>query len=83
MNAFDAKRAIKNVSSYSVTIICFVFVTWQSFKCITKYLNAPKGTQSSLQNIAATHTFPAITICKHEAFYEPYNSDQLKKCGLR
>ena len=82
MNAFDAKTAIKNVSSYSVTILCLLFVTWQSFKCISKYVNAPQGTKMNLKNTDETNQFPAITICKNSRSV-PYDLDRLEDCGIR
>ena len=82
MNVFYAKTAIKNVLSYSVTIACFVFVLWQSFNCITKYIDAPQGTQLSLQYIA-NNKFPAITICQDPNEVQLFDSHQLNNCGIR
>ena len=82
MNTFHAKTAIKNVSSYSVTIACVLFVSWQSFSCITKYIDAPQGTQMSLQ-YAAKHQFPAITLCQDPKYVQVFDSQQLNNCGIR
>ena len=82
MKKFHAKTVIKNVSSYSVTIGCFVFVSWQSFNCIKKYIDAPQGTQMSLQ-YTAKHQFPAITLCQDPKYVQVFNSQQLHNCGIR
>ena len=79
-----SKKSIQKALSFAIPIACFIFVSWQSVKCIAKFMDSPHGTKASLQNIAATHTFPAITICKHAGkAYDPYNSNQLKNCKLR
>lgn len=82
MKTFDPKTAIKNVSSYSVNILCFYFVSWQSFHCITKYNDAHQGTELSLQ-YTANHQFPTMTICEDVKRYQGFNLSYLNYCGIR
>ena len=38
------------------------FVIWQTMKCMTKYIDKPKGTEISMKK-SANMAFPAITVC--------------------
>ena len=38
------------------------YVIWQTIKCMTKYIEKPKGTEISMKE-TANLSFPAITVC--------------------
>ena len=87
------KKCIEGTLSFFISLICFAFVSWQSGKCISKYLQDPQATKLSLQNSANHQQFPSITICKEGKADEEYGSDKvedrtpfdfnfLKACGI-
>ena len=73
-------------ASFIVTSSCFVFVLWQSFKCISKYMKMPKGTDLEIVGTADV-LFPAITLCGHYGIgrsgIRSYNETKLQQCGIR
>ena len=77
MTPIGINSAIKFCTYFSISLACFVFVSWQSVQCIQKYIEKPQGTKLTLQHISEIPQFPAITICNG------YDEDHLKKCGLR
>ena len=48
---------------YSINGICLAFVLWQSIKCMTRYIQKPKGTTVSMAKSSQVMPFPAITVC--------------------
>ena len=48
--------------SYWMNGFCLGFVIWQTIKCMTKYVEKPKGTEISMKQ-SANVPFPAITVC--------------------
>ena len=85
MKKVDLKNTIR--ITFSAVIICFCmgFVTWQSTKCINKYVNNPQGTKLSVVYTNQTQ-FPAITICFDPDIYSSsdvlFNQTQLRECGI-
>ena len=73
------KKCLQITLSLFITGACLTFVSFQSKKCISKYINNPQGTKLSLQNAGTIHHFPAITICDHITL----DDGQLKRCGIR
>ena len=75
--------------SYWINGLCMGFVIWQTIKCITRYIEKPKGTEISMKE-SADLPFPAITVCgsfgkdeKHE-MHMGLNETYLQNvCGLR
>ena len=53
------KKCIEGTLSFFISLICFAFVSWQSGKCISKYIQEPQGTKLSLENTANHQQFPA------------------------
>ena len=43
--------------------MCLAFVIWQTYKCMSKYIQQPQATTVSLKKTAHLLEFPAITIC--------------------
>ena len=41
---------------------CLGFVIWQTIKCMTKYIEKPKGTEISMKP-STNLSFPAISVC--------------------
>ena len=62
---------------YSINGVCIAFVLWQSIKCMTRYIQKPKGTTVSMAKSSQVVPFPAITVC---GFFEP---DYLKMGGQK
>ena len=58
------KHFFKRFLSFSnwVNGFCLAFVIWQTTKCMTKYIERPKGTEISMKQ-SADVPFPAITVC--------------------
>ena len=66
--------------SFLISFACFVFVIWQSIKCLNRFTQKPQGTSLSIENTADL-PFPAITICGGSGY--GYNLNELKKCSKR
>ena len=80
------KKCIEGTLSFFISLSCFAFVSWQSGKCISKYIQDPQATKLSLENTANHQQFPAITICKDPKaldLHQVNDFDQLKKCKFR
>ena len=74
----QGKALILSLFSILITFSSFVFVMWQTFRCITKYVQNPQGTTLSIENTARL-PFPAITVCANPGYIE----NELAKCGSR
>ena len=74
--------AIKLYIPFSISLLCFLFVFWQSVQCIEKYIKNPQGTRLSLKHTSQINKFPAITICSR-SYSKSYNIKRLERCGLR
>ena len=74
--------------SYWINGFCLGFVIWQTIKCMTKYIEKPKGTEISMKQ-SANLSFPAITVCglfgKDKAGFDLiFNETYLQNvCGIR
>ena len=81
----EVNSAIKQSTYVSISLTCYAFVLWQTVQCIGKYVEKPQGTKLSLHHTSQIHQFPAITICDGSggSRSESYDTDHLKKCGLR
>ena len=62
---------------------CLGIVTWQCWRCLTKFLSKPQGTRLSIVN-SAGNMFPSITICPYSnhKVNTGYNSTLLEECGI-
>ena len=68
--------------SFSITFVCFVFVIWQSTKCLSRFTQKPQGTSFSIENTAdLPFPIPAITICGGSGY--GYKVNEVKKCSKR
>ena len=91
---FHSKKIKKTLEIFLLYVIngmCLVFVTWQTIKCMTNYIDEPKGTTVSMKKTAQM-AFPAITVCGSLTFsqksteeeYFPFNHTYLNEtCGIR
>ena len=78
--------------SYWINGFCLGFVIWQTIKCMTKYIEKPKGTEISMEE-SADLLFPAITVCGsfgktvyggNSGLGEGFNETYLQNvCGIR
>ena len=72
--------------SYWINGFCLGFVIWQTIKCMTKYIEKPKGTEISIKQ-SANLSFPAITVCGsfgEEFGFEGFNKTYLQTvCEIR
>ena len=76
--------------SYWINGFCLGFVIWQTIKCMTKYIEKPKGTEISMKQ-SANLSFPAITVCGSFGTVEyEYGMDMILNgtylqnvCGIR
>ena len=66
-----------------VFLSCLGIVTWQCWRCLTKFLSKPQGTRLSIVN-SAGNMFPSITICPYSKSNQNtgYNSTLLEECGI-
>ena len=48
--------------SYLFNGFCLGFVIWQTIKCLTKYIERPRGTAISMKK-STDLAFPAISVC--------------------
>lgn len=82
MRPIAINSAIKLYIHFSISLLCFAFVFWQSVQCIEKYIKNPQGTRLSLKHTSQINKFPAITICPRSNS-KSYNIKRLERCGLR
>ena len=82
MKTLGLQVGFKKPFSAIVIAACIVFASWQSIKCVMKYINMPKGTSLSIKNIdkIGYEQFPAITICSE--YGDGFNKDRLKECNI-
>ena len=74
--------------SYWFNGVCLGFVIWQTMKCMTRYIEKPKGTEISMKK-SANLPFPDVTICG--SFGKDEDGDEMglnetylqNVCGLR
>ena len=70
---------------FSIFGFCLIIVTWQSVKCVLKFVEKPLGTQISLVE-STKETLPEITVCPYpfgntgKKFR--YNTTILKDCNI-
>ena len=90
------KKTLERFLLYVINGMCLVFVTWQTIKFLTNYIDEPKGTTVSMKKTAQM-AFPAITVCGSSTFsktsteeeyfeeeYFPFNHTYLNEtCGIR
>ena len=59
------KKFFRSLTSLSFWINAFSlgFVVWQTIKCMTKYIEKPKGTEISMELSSDLPSFPAVTVC--------------------
>ena len=85
MKKVGLKNTIRISFSALIIFFCICFVTWQSTKCINKYVTNPQGTKLSVVYTNQTQ-FPAITICFDPDMYKSsdvlYNQSRLRECGI-
>ena len=72
------RKTIFSLFSVLISFACFVFVIWQSIKCLSRFTQKPRGTSTTIEN-TANLPFPAITICGGSG--TGYNLNELKKCS--
>ena len=74
--------------SYWINGLCLAFVIWQTIKCMTKYIEKPKGTEISMKQ-SADVPFPVITVCGQYGATNGHYGDGINKsylqnvCGIR
>ena len=80
--------SIELLLRYLVFFTCFGIVSWQCWRCCTKFISKPQGTQLSIVN-SAGNMFPSVTVCPYpeatedEEYGSPlYNSNILSNCGI-
>ena len=66
-----------------VFLSCLGIVTWQCWRCLTKFLSKPQVTRLSIVN-SAGNMFPSVTICPYPDPKEKtgYNGTILDECGI-
>ena len=68
--------------SYWINGFCLTFVIWQTTKCMTKYIEKPKGTEISMKQ-SANVSFPVITVCGLHEDGDGMNLTYLENvCGI-
>ena len=68
---------------YFIFFTCLGIVTWQCWKCCTKFQSKPQGTKLSIVN-SAGNMFPSVTFCPYPDPNKDtiYNSTILFDCGI-
>ena len=76
--------AIELLFRYLVFFTCFGIVSWQCWRCCTKFISKPQGTQLLIVN-SAGNMFPSVTVCPSEdkEYESPVNSTILSNCGIK
>ena len=81
--------SIEGLFRYLVFFTCFGIVTWQCWRCCTKFISKPQGTQLSIVN-SAGNMFPSVTVCPYpeptedKEYGSPvYNLTILSDCGIQ
>ena len=76
--------SIELLFRYLVFFTCFGIVTWQCWRCCTKFISKPQGTQLLIVN-SAGNMFPSVTVCPSEdkEYGSPVNSTILSNCGIK
>ena len=75
--------SIERLFRYFVFFTCLGIVTWQCWRCLTKFLSKPQVTRLSIVN-SAGNMFPSVTVCPHPDPKEKtgYNFTLLEECGI-
>ena len=79
--------SIERLFRYFIFFTCLGIVTWQCWKCCTKFQSKPQGTKLSISN-SAGNMFPSVTFCPYPVPVENgqyiwvYNSTILLNCGI-
>ena len=75
--------SIERLFRYIIFFTCLGIVTWQCWKCCTKFQSKPQGTKLSIVN-SAGNMFPSVTFCPYPDLKENtiYNSTILSNCGI-
>ena len=75
--------SIERLFRYIIFFTCLGIVTWQCWKCCTKFQSKPQGTKLSIVN-SAGNMFPSVTFCPYKTAKEntAYNSTILSDCGI-
>ena len=83
MNTQNACCWLERLFRAFVFLSCLGIVTWQCWRCLTKFLSKPQGTRLSIVN-SAGNMFPSITICPYSKSNQNtgYNSTLLEECGI-
>jgi hypothetical protein len=75
----------KRIYRFAILTACLLFVTWQSWKCLDKYIQDPHGTKLEVVYTAGQN-FPAVTVCgqpNKRMTNLLYNETNLKLCGIK
>ena len=75
--------SVERLFRYFIFFTCLGIVTWQCWKCCTKFRSKPQGTKLSIVN-SAGNMFPSVTFCPYPDPKEDtkYNSTILSNCGI-
>ena len=80
----QATNIIRTIINWIIIISCILFVGYQTYSCLYKYIEEPQGTKLSIE-FSGHHTFPEITICPHHeySFDSAFNKTFLDECGIK
>ena len=75
--------SVERLFRHFIFFTCLGIVTWQCWKCCTKFQLKPQGTKLSIVN-SAGNMFPSVTFCPYPDPKENtlYNSTILSNCGI-
>ena len=80
----QATNIIRIIINWIIIISCILFVGYQTYSCLYKYIEEPQGTKLSIE-FSGLHTFPEITVCPHPdfSFNSAFNTTFLNECGIK
>ena len=75
--------SVERLFRHFIFFTCLGIVTWQCWKCCTKFQSKPQGTKLSIVN-SAGNMFPSVTFCPYPDPNKDtiYNSTILFDCGI-
>ena len=71
------RRVLNIILKYLINFGCTFFVGVQTYRCLDKYLNEPKGTHVSIEN-PIDYPYPEISFCGYVLHYE----ENLAACNI-
>ena len=76
------EQVLSYTISFTIFVLCFSFVAFQTHGCLMKFLYKPESTSVNLK-LASNEEFPSLTLCPLRRTLIAITNETLAKCGLR